>query len=95
MVVFVAQTAAHRTCPVFFLCPKAQMFGVRMKKTMGVIHLMLVLVFSPSLEGTSKPFSVKPSVTFVIQLFQVFWFPLHVYRPQPSGEAHTDTMSFS
>lgn len=44
----------------FFLCPTAQAFGVRMKRAIGVIHLILVLVFSPSLEGTSKPFSVQP-----------------------------------
>lgn len=77
----------------FFLRPPAQTFCVRMKKAIGVVHLMLVLVFSLRSEGTSKAFSVKPSVGSVIQLFQGFWFPLHVHRP--SGQAHAHTMSLS
>lgn len=86
------QTSTNVSC--FFLCPTAQTPGVRMKKAIGVLHLMLVLLFSPSVGGTGKPFSAKPSVSFAIQLVQVFWFLPHVERPQSSGEAHTDTMSF-
>lgn len=56
-----------------FLCPTAQTLSVRMKNAIGVVHLVFVLVFSSSAEGTSKSFQAKTSVVFVIQIDAVVY----------------------
>lgn len=55
-----------------FLCPRAQTLGVRMKK--AIIHLIFVLAFSLSAEGTSKSFQTQTSAAFVTLIYACFCF---------------------